>query len=265
MNALPGRAGALVLCGMFASATLAMPSALMAAERYEGLARTLRGGDLVYREIHWVFEDGGVPARLVLYRCPDGGAFARKRVAYRDGATTPDFAFVDGRDGYREGVRTVDGRREVYWQSGNDARPRQRGIALGPGTIVDEGFNAAVRAHWDALVAGRSVDARFLLPSSLDFIKVRLYAPDGDGDPESTQLAMRLDAWYGFALPETRLLYRNRDRRLLRFEGIGTIRDRHGERQAVRIDFPEALRVDGVERAQIDAALAAPLTGRCGD
>ena len=66
---------------------------------------------LLYREEHLV-QPGASPERWVVYRCPDGKPFARKRVAA--GGARPDFALEDARDGYREGVRGAGDARQVY-------------------------------------------------------------------------------------------------------------------------------------------------------
>src|SRR5687768_6044621 len=72
-------------------------------ERADGTARSRDGGEVVYRETHWRLT-GGALSRVVLYRCPDGTPFARKRLWGDPDAIAPRFEFVDGRDGYREGV-----------------------------------------------------------------------------------------------------------------------------------------------------------------
>ncbi|MEE7548937.1 hypothetical protein HF319_19710, partial [Xanthomonas sp. Kuri4-1] len=83
---------------------LGLPAVAGATTRYDGDAQAAEGGRLLYRESHWVEPDGG---RVVLYRCPGGAAFARKQVG---GGSDPEFELVDARDGYREGVRTRQGR-----------------------------------------------------------------------------------------------------------------------------------------------------------
>ncbi|TWQ62469.1 hypothetical protein FQJ92_23340, partial [Xanthomonas vasicola] len=59
----------LVLCSL--------PLSAAAVTRVDGDAFDGDSGALRYRESHWLLDDGG---RLVLYRCPDGRAFARKQV-----------------------------------------------------------------------------------------------------------------------------------------------------------------------------------------
>lgn len=242
---------------------LACPLLAAAADRYDGLAYAPRSGALVYRETHWRYVDKGVATRLVVYRCPGGEAFARKQVFDRRNSATPDFELFDARDGYREGVRTVAGAREVFWQANRNSAARQRKIQVADDAVIDAGFDSLVRARWAALMAGKTVSAEFLLPSRQDFLDVNIRQQAADAEPGTAHLSMRLDAWYGFVAPNTELVYRLRDRWLLRFEGVGSIRNANGRHQTVRIEFPDKLRVAAVDQTEIDAAIKTPLTGRC--
>jgi hypothetical protein len=243
--------------------TQACPAVVGAADRYDGLAYASRSGALVYRETHWRYMDRGTNARLVVYRCPSGDAFARKEVFDRSRGTAPDFDFFDARDGYREGVRTQAGRREVFWQPGRDATSVKRTIDVGARTVIDAGFDALIRSRWETLMAGETVSAAFLLPSRQDFLAVKIREQRRDRQQGTAHLSMQLDAWYDFVAPTTELVYRQRDLWLVRFEGMGSIRDANGRHQAVRIEFPDELRITDVGQAEIDAAKALPLTGRC--
>lgn len=232
-----------------------------ALDRYEGLAYAADDCELAYREIHWRYQDRGRPARLVVYRCPNGQPFARKRVWATASATAPNFEFVDGRDGYREGVRGVGARRQVYWQAQRDDPVAQRTLDFGANAVVDAGFDALVHEQWTALRAGDAVEAAFLLPSRQDFLAVGIERIGGDD--ARTRLRMSLDAWYGFVAPQTELVYRNRDRWLLQFEGIGSIRDADGDHLPVRIEFPPGRLTDEVGRADLETAATLPLVDRC--
>jgi len=236
-----------------ATALLAFAAPAGALEYYEGVAVARNGGQLLYRESHWIDAHGG---RLVLYRCPGGAAFARKRVATPGPA--PDFELFDARHGYREGVRTDGGAREVFRQQGADAREHRQPLPSGAG-IIDAGFDAYIREHWDELAQPRRVGV--LLPSRLRTMDVRLGAlASPHADTRRYQLS--LDAWYGAALPTLVATYSVADRRLLRFEGIGNIRDAEGRYPAVRIDFPARTRRVAAP-AEWKAADAMALVARC--
>ena len=103
--------------------------------------------------------------------------------------------------------------------------------------------------------------ARFLLPSRLSAIGVSV-KPVSGAPAGHLDLKTRLDAWYGFALPELRLRYRIADRQLVRFEGIGTIRDAKGGHGKLRIDFAQA--AVAIDAGELQRAREAPLGGACG-
>jgi len=253
-------ASLLLLAGLLAPA---MASAL---DRYEGSAYHSRSGSLLYRETHWRYQDQGKQARLVLYRCADGTPFARKRVWAAAQPSAPDFEFLDARDGYREGVRRNGNRREVYVQANTTAPLRSRPIDSPANAVIDAGFDTFVRAKWSALSKGDKVTAKFMLPSRQAFLGVGIRkvddAPVTPQPKDQLRLRMNLDAWYGFAVPQTTLTYLASDRWLLRFEGIGTIRDRQGKNQDVRIEFPPKL-LKSASQAELESALTIPLQRQC--
>lgn len=239
-------------------------SATATVEHHEGLAYPLEGGDLLYREQHWRVLIDGIATRIVLYRCPDGLPFARKQVRESTSAMAPDFELLDGRDGYREGVRSVSGRREAFWQVDATAQPQTRAFDPDADTVIDAGFDAYVRTHWNGLLAGERHQARFLLPSALRQFPVRLQRQDDGAGKGEVGFQMRLDAWYGFAAPRTRVFYGESDARLLRFEGVGSIRDVRGRHRPVRIVFPpDHAPAAPASRQQAQAALQMPLDGQC--
>lgn len=229
----------------------------------DALAHARDGGALLYRESHWLYREGASARRLVLYRCPDGRAFARKTVLERSAAQAPDFDFEDARDGYREGVRSTPAGRVVYVRARTGAPLRERRVEVPPNAVIDAGFDASVRQHWDRLRAGLELAQPFLVPSRMDFIPVRVRPGakvDWRGTP-AQRMTMRLDRWYGFAAPAMELVYASADRRLLEFAGIATIRDAAGRHQDVRIVFPNAPAPAGAGALQ--RALTSPLVGRC--
>lgn len=224
----------LLLCPLLAPA--------QAVQRQEGRAFAADGGALVYRETHWLQGPPEALSRLVLYRCADGRPFARKWMTPQGSPQTPDFSLEDGRDGYQEGVRGNGAARTVYVRDSADAAPVSRTLQVPAGAVVDAGFDAAVRRHWAELLQGRAVAFQFLLPSRQRLVPLKLQrtaATTWKGQP-AQQLQMKLDAWFGFAVPAVTLVYASNDQRLLEFRGTGNVRDRGGRYPQVRVEFPTA-------------------------
>lgn len=246
----PARAAMIVL-----PLALAMAGEAMALERYEGLAYEKKSGKLLYRESHWVQQG----RRLVLYRCPGGEPFARKQVSGASAA--PDFDLVDGRDGYREGVRTRGGMREVYSQASANASETSKGLPDRDNQVIDAGFDVYVRQQWDALARPDRQRIAFLIPSRLQDVQFKLSPLATSAG--SRRYALALDAWYGGVLPSMTVTYSSADRRLLRFEGIGNIRTPAGKYPIVRIEFPADKRSSATS-ADLAGAASMPLVRSCG-
>lgn len=145
---------------LFAVLACASGTAIARLQSQQGMARDPDGGNLLYREQHLIErDDDGIRRRLVLYRCADGTAFARKRVDYDTSRFAPDFSLIDARDGYREGLRHEElgrqegelelGQREVW--SGKVATPTLLPVHEGV-LVADAGFDEFVRARWSALM-----------------------------------------------------------------------------------------------------------------
>jgi hypothetical protein len=218
----------------------------------DGDARSPDRSRLLYREHHLIRQDGDRPLeRLVLYRCPDGRAFARKRIDYRASALAPDFELVDAR-GHREGLRR-EGGRVLVW-SGDDA-PR---ALSAPGTLLvaDAGFDEYLRRHWPAATSGRPQRIAFAVPAygrSLSF-KVRGQPSRDAAGPHRFEL--RLDGVLGRLAPAIRVEYDDQ-RRLRRFVGLTNIRDARGDQVEAEILFAGSPRA--AEPAAWQAASATPL------
>ena len=227
-------------------------------QRRDADVRAADGQRVLYRESHFV-RTQGTPERWVAYRCPDGRAFARKRVA--GGGQAPAFALEDARGAYAEGVRGKGSTRTAYLRKGG--KTDDRSVTVPANGVIDAGFDAAVRAQWDALMAGKSVGMQFLLPSRQRFYPVevkRTSATTWHG-VRAERLRMQLDSWFGFAVPDVQLVYARDDRRLLEFTGTGNIRDAQGDFPRVRIGF--SAQPAAASAADVAAMRNEPLNGSC--
>jgi hypothetical protein len=253
---MPVRSGmAPYLCLLLCLIALPAQASMVALE---GDARDPDGDRLLYRESHLIRRDGDRPVeRLVLYRCPNGVAFARKRVDYRQSVLAPAFEMEDAR-GYREGLRREGGRTLVW--SGGDA-PKPLGATRTP-LVADAGFDEFLRQRWPQLTAGQPQPLSFAVPAfgrSLPFKVRSVGTREQDGD-RVHRFELRLDGLLGVVASGIRVEYGADDQRLRRFTGLTNIRDARGGQIEARIDFPQAPQPVDPQRWQ--AAAAQPLV-RC--
>jgi hypothetical protein len=235
--------------------------------QYDGTAYDLDEAQVLYRESHFLSRDAdGRGERVVLYRCPDGSPFARKRVVYAGAAEAPSFELVDARLGYREGVRATGAQREVFVQESPDAPEEAGPLPDAAGLVADAGFDEFVQRHWDDLQAGKTVRFPFLVPSRLDFYNFKV-SKKGDAEIDGTSasvIRLALGSWWAFLLPHIDVAYSNDRRELLQFVGISNVRDDDGDNYKARIEFPRASRqplADGALQAALSVALVAGCAG----
>jgi len=235
---------------------LLTPPAPASVQREYAFASALRDGAPLYREEHFVRQTyGTLDERLVLYRCLDGSAFARKRVRYGNDPATPSFLLEDARSGYREGAEQTREGLRVAWTAPGEAEA----VALLPPepVVTDAGFDEWVRAQWEPLTGGRTQAMQFLVPSRLRAYRFEV-SPVDTGEQGVRVFRLQLGGWLGWLVPSIEVAYDAQTRRLVRFEGLSNLRDDAGGAPLkVRIEFPEPPLA--VEPAVFDRALAEPL------
>jgi len=241
--------------------------ALASGQHYEGYAYAAGDGKLLYRESHWQYTEDNVERHLIVYRCVDGDPFARKHVDAAGGAVTPDFDMLDARNGYREGVRTLKGYREVFEQADVRTPERRAPLTVPRNAVIDAGLDAFVRAQWNVLSDTGVSPVPILVPSRLGYIdfsarKLRDERVDGR-DVRWFRLSLANWAWLGFALPHIEVGYDALTREKREYRGLIDIRGVDNRNLNVRIDFPPAERRTDITPADVARAAEAPLTGRC--
>lgn len=233
--------------------------------QYDGTAYDIKKETVLYRESHFLARGAdGSGERVVLYRCPEGTPFARKRIAYAGKASAPAFELVDARLGYREGVREASSVREVFVQRAADAAEEAGPLPDADGLVADAGFDEFVQVNWDKLQSGETVRFPFLVPSRLDYFnfKVSKKGDEAIDGVDASTYRLALGSWWAFLLPHIDVAYSKSDRALLRFIGISNVRDAEGDNLKARIEFPQASR-RALEPQALASALAATLVEAC--
>jgi hypothetical protein len=250
-----------------ALAVLTLPlSAAQLTESFSGSAYATGSDLLLYRETHYLFSgDDGGGERVVLYQCPDGRPFARKRSRDDGNPQAPDFDLFDARVGYREGVRRSGEQREVYVQR-TAAQPEQADpLRLPADGVIDTGFDVFTQAHWDTLVRGDTVAFDFLVPSRRSFYAFKVGKVDLPTAPQgSITFRMASSSWLAFLLPHIDISYDLTTRRLVHYEGLSNVRDvKTGKNYRVHYEYPKVAIAHDVAPEQIQAALSMPLASNC--
>ena len=237
-----------------------------ARRHYEGTAYDSGDGHVLYLEEHYRFVDAsGVTNQLVLYRCPSGEPFARKKIREIPNDEAPDFELLDARRGYQEGVRSSMGHREAFVRTGRESPLRTVVLPERANPVVDAGFDAFVSNRWSELDTTGKGRMAFVVPSRLGYLDMRIKSAafeTMDGEPVR-HVRLVVDAWFGILAPTIELFYASADHAVRRFEGPSNILDTAGRRQDVRIEFPASGVAPAPTHEEVERAEGLPLTNRC--
>jgi hypothetical protein len=239
--------------------------ATQSPESFSGSAYATGSNQLLYRETHYVYAGDRGGERVVLYQCPDGRAFARKQSHDDGNAQAPDFDLFDARVGYREGVRRNGAEREVYVQRSAAQPELTDPLRLPVDGVIDTGFDVFALAHWQALVRGDALRFDFLVPSRRTFYSFKVSKVDAPlAPPGSVTFRMASSSWLAFLLPHIDISYDLTTRRLVRYEGLSSVRDvKTGKNYHVHYEYPKIAVTHDVTASAIEAALTAPLASNC--
>lgn len=227
----------------------------------EGIARNPEDQKPLYTEQHWIRLDQQIPVeRLVIYRCMDGTAFARKRVNYQISAQAPAFEFVDARKGHVEGMRYRKNEASLWY--------RPQGVTLEKSALLkvqnlvaDAGFNEFIKINWLRLRSGKSLPLQFAVPTRLTAYRFNLRQTGESrmaGIPVVTY-QLKLSGLLSWLAHPIEVTYDLASRRLLRFKGLSNLRDDDGEFDLMtQIDFPKPAR--DVQESEWQKHVALPLS-----
>ncbi len=248
-------------------AWLATP-ALAQVVTYKGIAYDADdASSVLYLESHYLILDaaGAPQERLVLYRCPEGPAFARKQIDHQVDALKPSFEMFDARLDYTEGLENGSGAGLVYVQQGSESERRSEHLKLTGRSVADAGFDEFVRRNWSDLQSGRKLPLDFLVPSRLSVYSFKVQKTRGttvDGEPASV-FRLGLSGVLGWFVSGIDVTYRDSDRQLLQFEGLSNVRDPAGDNYVARIVFADADRLDNAEAGVFEQARSEALVSTC--
>ena len=224
----------------------------------EGVARDPKNQRILYKEQHWIRFSELLPVeRLVIYRCIDGTAFARKRVNYQPSAQAPAFEFVDARKGFVEGLRYKQNKAALWFRPPGTVPEKNAFLAV-KNLVADAGFNEFIKLNWPKLRTGKALPLHFAVPTRLQAYKFNLKQIGESqfaGVPAVTY-QLKIAGLLSLIADPIEVTYDKSSRRLLRFQGLSNLRDDAGEFDLMaQIDFPLPARIASEDDWQKNAAI----------
>jgi hypothetical protein len=194
---------------------------------------------LLYTEEHReTWQDGNIARSDVRYLGPDKQLLAEKTMDFRKNRLAPDFQLNDLRDGYQEGA-VLDGEHvRVTARRQADQPVKTRALKVPAPVVIDGGFNEFVLTHWNALLAGKTLQFQFIAPIEQDYFAFQV-APKKVRHGQLRLEMQPVSSLVRLFVGTVQLTYDVADRHLLQFEGMTNLNDAKGKSTIARLVYPK--------------------------
>lgn len=200
-----------------------------------------RDGTLRYREHHEFATLPGGSRQLTIYRDATGREIGRMEADYSAYRFAPTYRMIDHRHDSEDLVRREGDVVHLEHRVGTTVRRRTVRLTRGRELIIGPGFNEFIRAHWDDLLAGRTLTCDFAIPSRLQVVAFRIrHAPERQSR-DGMRFTVSVDnPLLRLLAPSLHVEYHRLTRELLSYEGPSNVNDDRNRAQEVVIRFPGA-------------------------
>ena len=209
--------------------------------KFHGDAK-LNDGSIFYTEFHHVtLNNGQILKTHTDYKDKSGKLIAELDADFSRSQTRPDSTFVDHRDQYKCGLKSLPSGSEVetYRQDSPSAKIEKKNIAITERTIALQGALNFVLQNLGKILAGEKLEMEMIVPSQLQSYEMTAKV-DGSPKSKSQNLNVELSPRSVFArllVHKTTLIINQDTKKWLGFEGVSNLLDEKDHPQTVKISY----------------------------
>jgi hypothetical protein len=210
-----------------------------------GLAVSQKTGEPLYCEYH--YKNSQDSKTLVEYRDLNNQIIARKELDFSSSLLSPSVVQNDLRHNELRSVTAAgdDNKLKVSYRKANAEALEKTVIDYSDTTVVDAGFDMAVRQSWDELVSGKKIKIDFVSPVHLTSIKLSIKSSKGRlcseyNENETDQICFLVrpnNAVASLFVKPLVLVYQRNNQRLLTFSGSVNVTDDNGSSLKAVINY----------------------------
>ncbi len=210
-----------VLLGLISST-----AAADGTHRFYGYAYDKGSGNYLYTEVHeQTVTDGKWVSGSIKYYAADGALMGVKQMDFSQDPYIPIYE-LKLEYGYREAITAVGKKIDMRKQSKDKGEKADQVKRKDP-MAADSGFHNLLRDRFADLMAGKTVEFRFIAAGNLDsyrFRAKRIEDTTFEGQ-DAVRLRAEPDSLLRFVAPALTLTYEPEQKRLLEYQGISNVHD----------------------------------------
>lgn len=205
-------------------------------ETFTGKAVNAKGV-VEYVEYHTVdYENGKVSESQTIYYDANNKKIGELTSEYSFGPRFGSYDFRDIRAQYQDGAKVSEDRILLFRKKSPKDDLDEKYLSKDVDQIVGQGFHQFIVHNLELIAQGEVIHIRLVLPSRLDQYEFRIRKRKVDGD--TLYIRLEVDNWLlRLFAPHVDVEYDQKNRRLLRYEGISNLEDASGKHKKVTITY----------------------------
>jgi hypothetical protein len=220
----------------FIAVNLSWPRAEAHGGTFVGKAVNAQG-IVEYVEYHTVkYENGKVSESQTIYYDANNQKIGELTSEYSFGPQFGSYDFKDIRGQYQDGAKVSQDRILLFRKKSPEDDIEEQYLAKEKDQIVGQGFHQFIVHNLERIAQGESIQIRLVLPSRLDQFEFRIRKRKINGD--TLYIRLEIDNWLlRLFAPHVDVEYDQKNRRLLRYEGVSNLEDSSGKHKKVTITY----------------------------
>ena len=194
-------------------------------------------GTLEYVEYHTVrYKNGKVSESQTIYYDANTDKIGELISEYSFGPQFGSYDFRDMRAQYQDGAKVSQDRVLLFRKKSPEDDIEEQYLAKEKDQIVGQGFHQFIAQNLEQIAQGKVFHIRLVLPSRLDQFEFRIRKRKINGD--TLYMRLEIDNWLlRLFAPHVDVEYDQKNRRLLRYEGVSNLEDSSGKHKKVSITY----------------------------
>jgi hypothetical protein len=208
---------------------------------YQGLAKTTKG-EVLYIEKHTNhFEGDRIIKAVTQYLKPDLTLWAKMESDFTRSIQQPEFRFENVLSKEVHGLKYQEDKAVVWYQNAKGENKEKtldlnnKALTKNP-LVAGQGFNFDLREVLSQLKAKSELKRNFLIPSRLDYY-LFVYKVSDIVNEKVTIVAKIDNTLLSFFAPKLKIIYDQKTKRLLEYQGLSNLEDEKGKAQSVIITY----------------------------
>ena len=207
---------------------------------YNGIAKNISTLNMLYEEVHnEIFTADKHNKTETMFLDENKKIIASRTLDFSDSKISPKYSLEDYRTGGYEAVTVQNGAFLIQYKENSNSETISKLLNVPDPAVVDGGFNYFVKAKWNQLMSGETVNFNYISTARQEYYRFQITIENSTISSNTVNMKMEPTNYFLRALLDPiYITYNKNTRRIVQYSGISNIKDNEGKAQMAVLTYP---------------------------